>query len=400
MQQSLKQLDELGLVSRGKSKHRPRDAAHLYDGPYPFIQTGDVKSANFYITKYSQTYSEAGLKQSKLWKKGTLCITIAANIAETAILGIDACFPDSIIGFIADPNKACVKYIKYLMDTLKQRYQSVSQGAAQSNLSQKKLLSIKFPVPPLEKQIEISHILSSYDDLIENNRRRIHLLEQAARLIYEEWFIRFRFPGHEQTCFVDGLPEGWKSLPTNQIANINPQIKIDRSQNQVTFISMSCLSTNNMTINTAEFEKRDVFSGVKFQNGDVLFARITPCLENGKTGFVQTLRLGEVACGSTEFVVLRAKLTSPEFLYCLARSENFREAAVKSMTGSSGRQRVQPNFFANYKIPLPQQHLLSKFHDITEPSFKQIGILEYENSKLKEARDLLLPKLMNGEIQI
>lgn len=259
---------------------------------------------------------------------------------------------------------------------------------------------IKISVPSYEKQVKIGAILSTYDDLIENNHRRMQLLEQAARLIYEEWFIRFRFPGHEQTCFVDGLPEGWTSLPTNQIANINPQIKIDRSQNQVTFISMSCLSTNNMTINTAEFEKRDAFSGVRFQNGDVLFARITPCLENGKTGFVQTLRLGEVACGSTEFVVLRAKLTSSEFLYCLARSENFREAAVKSMTGSSGRQRVQPNFFANYKIPLPPQHLLSKFHDITEPCFKQIGILEYENRKLKEARDLLLPKLMNGEIQI
>ena len=95
-----RRLDQLGQVSRGRSRHRPRDAAHLYGGPFPFIQTGDVKHAGLYINEYQQTYSEAGLAQSKLWPAGTLCITIAANIADTAILGIDACFPDSVIGFI------------------------------------------------------------------------------------------------------------------------------------------------------------------------------------------------------------------------------------------------------------------------------------------------------------
>ena len=93
-------LDELGTISRGKSKPRPRNDPALYGGVYPFIQTADVKNANFYITEYSQTYNEKGLSQSKLWEKGTLCITIAANIADTGILGIDACFPDSIMGFV------------------------------------------------------------------------------------------------------------------------------------------------------------------------------------------------------------------------------------------------------------------------------------------------------------
>ncbi len=85
-----KRLDELGTVSRGRSRNRPRDAAHLYGGPYPFVQTGDIKHAGLYVTSFTQTYSEAGLDQSKLWPKGTLCITIAANIADTAILGLDS----------------------------------------------------------------------------------------------------------------------------------------------------------------------------------------------------------------------------------------------------------------------------------------------------------------------
>ena len=125
-------LDELGQVSRGRSRHRPRDAAHLYGGPYPFVQTGDIKHANLYLTNYSQTYSDAGLEQSRLWKAGTLCITIAANIADTAILGIDACFPDSVIGFIPDKEKADVRFIKYLFDaTLQSRFKKFTQGAAQ-----------------------------------------------------------------------------------------------------------------------------------------------------------------------------------------------------------------------------------------------------------------------------
>jgi type I restriction enzyme S subunit len=136
-------LDELGFVGRGKSKHRPRDAEHLYGGPYPFIQTGDVKHAELHVTSYSQTYSEAGLAQSKLWPSGTLCITIAANIAETAILGLEACFPDSVIGFIADERKCDARFIKYKFDTIKRQYQQISQGAAQDNLSLEKLLAFK-----------------------------------------------------------------------------------------------------------------------------------------------------------------------------------------------------------------------------------------------------------------
>ena len=107
----IKRINQLGEISRGRSRHRPRDDKSLYGGEYPFVQTGDVKASEFYLIKYSQTYNEKGLAQSKLWKKGTLCITIAANIAETAILDIDACFPDSIVGFIPFDDEADVRFV-------------------------------------------------------------------------------------------------------------------------------------------------------------------------------------------------------------------------------------------------------------------------------------------------
>lgn len=145
-------LSELGLASRGKSKHRPRNDPRLYDGDYPFIQTSDVKHANFYINSFSQTYNEKGLTQSKLWQKDTLCITIAANIAETALLKFPACFPDSIVGFVSDPQKSDVKYVKYTLDYTKRNFQKIAQGAAQDNLSIEKIEMLKLRVPSLPTQ--------------------------------------------------------------------------------------------------------------------------------------------------------------------------------------------------------------------------------------------------------
>jgi type I restriction enzyme S subunit len=147
-------LPELGLLARGKSKHRPRNADFLYNGPYPFIQTGDIRHADGFITKYSQTYSEVGLAQSKLWPKGTLCITIAANIAETAILGFDSCFPDSVVGFIPNDNTD-VKYVEFYFRTIKENLERFAPATAQKNINLDVLQKILVALPPLEEQRRI-----------------------------------------------------------------------------------------------------------------------------------------------------------------------------------------------------------------------------------------------------
>ena len=392
-------LDELGYVSRGRSRHRPRDAAHLYGGPYPFVQTGDIKHAGLYLNQYSQTYSEAGLKQSRLWPAGTLCITIAANIAETSILGIEACFPDSVIGFIPDKERANARFLKYLFDAiLQRRFKQFTQGAAQDNLSQAKLLSLELLVPPLAEQTRIASILSAYDALIENNRRRIQLLEQAARLLYKEWFVRLRFPGHERVTVTDGVPEGWERKAVPEILETNPK-EVAPKDVAIRYIPMAGLSTSAMTVDLNESEMRTKSTSVRFRNGDTLFARITPCLENGKTGFVNFLRDDEVACGSTEFIVLRGRSVSPYFTYCLARTYDFRQAAIKSMIGSSGRQRVQPSCFDDFLVARPSPFIRDKFDNICKPIFTQIAKITSQIQSLAQARDLLLPRLMRGDVE-
>lgn len=158
---------ELGQMQRGKSKHRPRDDEKLYGGAYPFIQTGDIKKANLYIKEYERTYSNYGLSQSKLWSKGTLCITIAANIAETAILGLNACFPDSVIGWISNEKITNNIFIKYYFDFYKTQLKRLSVGGAQENLNLDKLENVYFHIPTLPEQNDITNLLTKIDELIE-----------------------------------------------------------------------------------------------------------------------------------------------------------------------------------------------------------------------------------------
>ncbi|MFK3860867.1 restriction endonuclease subunit S [Pseudoalteromonas rhizosphaerae] len=159
-----KTLGEVALdFGRGKSKHRPRNDPSLYGGDIPFIQTGDIRNATHTIQEYRQTYSELGLKQSKLWPKGTLCITIAANIAETSILGFGACFPDSVIGFVANPEETSSSYVEYLLSSIKTQLEGKGQGSAQSNINLGTFQNLKLPFPPITKQERIVALLDKFE---------------------------------------------------------------------------------------------------------------------------------------------------------------------------------------------------------------------------------------------
>lgn len=153
---SQKFLYEICEINRGKSRHRPRDAKELYNGQYPFIQTGDIKAAKGgIIRKYSQTYSELGLAQSKLWRKNTLCLTIAANIGETAILGFDACFPDSVVGIQVKKANTSINLINYYIQHIKQELSSKASATAQKNINLEILNRIRIPFPTYFEQNEI-----------------------------------------------------------------------------------------------------------------------------------------------------------------------------------------------------------------------------------------------------
>jgi type I restriction enzyme, S subunit len=387
-------LSDVGTVGRGKSKHRPRNDSSLYGGKYPFIQTGDVKSSNFYITDYSQTYNEKGLAQSKLWNSGTLCITIAANIGDTAILKIPACFPDSIIGFIPYPDKSDIRLVKYCLDTYKLQIRSISQGTTQDNLSVEKLLSIKLRIPSLPIQKKIAAVLSAYDDLIENNDRRITLLEKMAEEIYREWFVRLRFPGHEQTTFHKGIPEGWKLVSMGTLCKeIRNGVKIKNLDINTKYLGLEHLPRKSILINN--FTSIDSVQSDKllFNARDILFGKIRPYLHK------IVLADFDGAC-SSDTIILRSKKNEYEgFLLFTIFSDTFVELATISSKGTK-MPRADWGFLKELEIILPSPEILSLYQEKFNAQFALMCKISNSNNLLKQTRDRLLTRLISGKLSV
>ena len=394
-------LDELGFVGRGKSRHRPRNAAFLYGGRYPFFQTGDIKAANFYLTEYSQTYSEEGLAQSKLWKPGTLCITIAANIAESAILAIAGCFPDSVVGFVADPDKADVRFIKYYMEILKLRMQNVSHGATQDNLSLDKLLSFDFLVPSLPVQRRIAGILSAYDELIENSQRRIKILEAMARALYREWFVHFRFPGHESVprfpSPLGEIPQGWEVKKLATVAAVNrAQINARNAPDELHYIDISSVSPGQIeTVTTFAFADAPGRARRIVQHGDVLWS----CVRPNRRSHAQVMHPEPDTIASTGFAVLTATKVPFTFLYFATTTDNFVAFLTNNATGAA-YPAVTATTFEKADLVIPPLPLLKQFADATIPMAEQIHRLQRQIQTLRHTRDLLLPRLLSGQIAL
>jgi type I restriction enzyme S subunit len=305
-------------------------------------------------------------------------------------------WPHNTVLYVQDFKGNHPRFVSYFLMAL--NFGTQNAAAAVPGVNRNFLHMIPVRVPPLPVQRRIAGILSAYDELIENSQRRIRILETMARGLYREWFVHFRFPGHADSPRVASalgeIPAGWEVRRVPECVHINPRVIVPRDGGKP-FVPMGCLSNDSMII--TDIESRTGNSGAKFQNGDTLFARITPCLENGKTGFVQFLPDDTaVACGSTEFIVLRSHTLTPEFVYCLARSDEFRGVAIKSMSGATGRQRVQERCFNDLWIAEPPRELLDKFTAIIAPGFDLIHALQRQIQTLRRTRDLLLPRLLAG----
>lgn len=231
-------LSELGKFQRGKSRHRPRNDPKLFaNGSYPLVQTGEVKAANLYIRSHEANYNEFGLSQSAIWPENTLCITIAANIAETALLGYPMCFPDSVVGFNANPEESSELFMHYVFTYIRKAIQNSASGSIQDNINIEYLTGLRFKIPVKDYQDKIVAVLSVLDQKIELNNRINAELEAMAKTLYDYWFVQFDFPddspqGQGKPYKTSGgkmvynptlkreIPEGWSDKTLSQIANI------------------------------------------------------------------------------------------------------------------------------------------------------------------------------------
>lgn len=258
-----------------------------------------------------------------------------------------------------------------------------NSGSVQPMLNRNYIANVPIDVPPIEEQRAIAATLGALDDKIESNRRAIELMVEV---------VRGRFAGDFD---VDQADDG---VAIGELVDINSRRRLARGE-EATYVGMSSLPEFSPAV--LDWEKRAFGSGQKFVNGDVLMARITPCLENGKTAVVDMLRDGEVGWGSTEYVVLspRGAISTP-WIYALTRHETIREWAISRMTGTSGRQRFQASGFDEYRIQEPDPAVMAAFDNFAVPMFRKVSQARDEIKLLEKLRDALLPELLSGRMRV
>ncbi|MBH1970578.1 restriction endonuclease [Moraxellaceae bacterium AER2_44_116] len=384
----IKKLCQVIDMQRGRFGHRPRNEPKLYGGEYPFIQTGDIVRAsqsNGKIT-YSQTLNELGLKTSRLFDKPVVVITIAANIGDTAILDYPACFPDSLIGMTPKNNELTLQYINLYFKFIKSYLEDLAPQSAQKNINYQQLSPVPIVVPPLEiqdkavelyekalhesqqQQQQAQALLASIDTYL-LTELGITLPEQDNSLEKRMFRVSFqqitgeRFDAPIQMSQFSLHSTKYPMKRLTQSFIFNPKTIIDTKI--CSFIPMEKISDESGSITSVAetIEPSTSLGYTQFQDNDLLWARITPCMQNGKSA-VATGLINGVGLGSTEYLIFRAlHENNIHYLHAILRLCYLRRSAMLYFGGATGHQRVSPIFFKRMKIPLPP---IQKQNEIAE----------------------------------
>jgi type I restriction enzyme, S subunit len=275
------------------------------------------------------------------------------------------------------------KFIFYFLQTFD--FSGFNAGSAVPTLNRNHIHEIPVVIPALPEQRAIAGVLSSLDDKIDLLHRQNKTLEGMGKALWRKMFVEETDPG-------------WKKGKLGDIAEINPLRSIKKGTT-ATYLDMSNMPTNGPF--PKEWVQREVSNGMKFKNGDTVIARITPCLENGKTAYINFLNNEEIAWGSTEYIILAPKIGyCSEWYYFLVRNEDFRDFAIQNMTGTSGRQRVSGDSIAQYKVAIPTMNISERFRTFAGPVMEHIKQNSFQIRTLSRLRDTLLPKLMSSEVRV
>lgn len=347
------------------------------------IRNWDISLTNSRLIRRDQRVpSEKYIKKSDI----LICSTGVGTLGRVAQVknADEQITVDSHITIVRpNPDQVSPVFLGYVLKKSEKAIEQMAEGSTgQTELARAKLtqLIIKLPAT-VESQNDIAEVVLSLDNKIELLRQENKTLESIAKTLFNEWFANS----------MSG-----EDMLLSEVIDVNPKESLKKGKS-VKFFDMKTLSEMESSIRQPI--RRAFTSGSKFRNGDTLMARITPCLENGKTGYMSQLDLDETAFGSTEFIVLRAKKhVSPYFVYCLARSTRFRDFAIRSMSGTSGRQRVQAERLENYQLNINNK--LNEFNNVSDSLFVKVRENQLQIQTLSILRDTLLPILMKGEIRI
>ena len=286
------------------------------------------------------------------------------------------------------------RFASYFLRNVLKGYQS--EKAAIPGVDRNVLHEIEVHLPSLSEQLRITEILSTYDDLIENNRRRMALLEDSARQLYREWFVRLRFPGHEHTPIVDGVPLGWVRKTLSEVSNINQRNVANGFDGEIEYIDIASVTRNSVD-STTTYEFRDAPGRARriVSHGDIIWS----CVRPNRRSHAVIWQPAENLIASTGFVVLSPKTLPTSFLYQAVTTDAF-VGYLENHAKGAAYPAVVSGDFERAMILVPSSALVTAFDDFAGALLWQTHNLQLQNQKLRQARDLLLPRLMNGELTI
>ncbi len=345
-------------------------------GPYPVISSSGV-------TSFHDEFKASG-PGVVIGRKGTL-----GSIHFTA----GDYWPHDTTLWSKDFKENSPRFIYYFLHTLD--FKRFDVGNSNPTLNRNHIHDIPITIPPCPIQDSIASILSAYDDLIENNRRRMALLEESARLLYREWFVRLRFPGHEHTRIIDGVPEGWERTTLGNLCKeIRELVLPDEVEPDTPYIGLEHMPRRSISLN--EWGKAEQVTSGKhlFRAGEILFGKIRPYFHKVGITFVDGV-------ASSDTIVMRPLEKKLRGLALMTvSSDEFIALTAQTMKEGSKMPRADWKQMQQYSVQLPPDGLLSSFDSVIQDIIGQLKTLSFTNQKLRAARDLLLPRLMSGEIAV
>jgi len=355
-----------------------------------------------YLRKTKEQITELGLQKSaaKLLGKNTVLITARGTVGALCMLPEPMSFNQTCYGLVChyelDPT-----YLYFALKARIQHIKSQTYGAVFDTITIKSFDFITIPLPTLSTQRKIAAILSAYDDLIENNTRRIKILEEMAQAIYREWFVHFRFPGHEGVKMVEtelGLaPEGWEVKKLGEIAYVNPDaIKKGFEPDVISYVDIASVSPGRIDkVESMRFVDAPGRARRIVQHGDIIWS----CVRPNRKSYSLIINPVPNMIVSTGFAVLRPRRIHFSYLYHAVSTKEFVGYLTNHATGAA-YPAVTAADFENALILLPPNHLCKKFHKIVEDSYILVDLLNRRCENLRITRDLLLPKVVSGELDV
>lgn len=401
--------------------------AYLTAGPYRLIRSQNIHNDGF---KYEGLAYISDEQAKKLDGVAVNADDVLLNITGDSVARVCSA-PSNVLPARVNQHVAIIRpspssfdahFIRYYLASPQQQdllLGLASAGATRNALTKGMIEALQIPQPTMSVQRSIAETLAALDDKIALLRETNTTLEAIAQALFKSWFVDFDpvrakaegrepegippeiaalFPGAFEDSELGEIPKGWRAMPLADACEINPTRRLTKGK-QAPYLEMSALPTQGHRPETPI--PRVFSSGTKFINGDTLLARITPCLENGKTAFVDCLSEGEVGWGSTEYIVLRPKAPLPNYwAYLLSRHEHFRQFAIQAMVGTSGRQRVEVTRLAQYFVAVPDEQVSVVFAEMVEPLQRRIAANDDSAKSLGLLRDTLLPRLMSGKLRL